>query len=117
MPGKNGGHSLDKARMLFESRRDPCAICGGEILYRAGRVRNPKTGRVTRHPYALDVDHIVPTADGGTDDIANLQATHHICNLRAGAKRGSKTSKNAKQATNHEMTAHRRETRTSRDWL
>ncbi|MCA1971248.1 MAG: HNH endonuclease [Caenispirillum sp.] len=36
-----------------------CAVCGG--------------------PGATHVDHIVPRADGGTDDFSNLQLLHHGC--------------------------------------
>lgn len=29
-----------------------------------------------------DVDHIVPKADGGTDELSNLRWTHHECHSR-----------------------------------
>jgi hypothetical protein len=28
----------------------------------------------------MDLDHIIPSADGGTDDEANLRPTHRTCN-------------------------------------
>ena len=37
-------------------------------------------------PGADTADHVIPVADGGTDDDANLAAAHHIpCNVRRGA--------------------------------
>lgn len=38
------------------------------------------------HPRRLDIDHIVPRNHGGSDDISNLQPTHHQCNLRKGGR-------------------------------
>lgn len=35
-------------------------------------------------PKKLDVDHIIPTSRGGTDEESNLQVVHHLCNIRKG---------------------------------
>lgn len=35
---------------------------------------------------ASEVDHIKPKADGGTDDISNLQAINHDCHRRKSAE-------------------------------
>ena len=32
-----------------------------------------------------EIDHIAPRSLGGTDELSNLQAVHHICNVRKGA--------------------------------
>lgn len=37
-------------------------------------------------PRCLSVDHVVPLSEGGTSDLANLQAAHLVCNLRKGAQ-------------------------------
>lgn len=38
-------------------------------------------------PGADTADHIIPVADGGTDDETNLAAAHHTpCNVRRGAR-------------------------------
>ena len=72
---KRAGTPRDKAPLsrAFIGERDGwrCGICGGKV--------NPKL----RHPDALapSVDHIVPLARGGTNEIANLQMSHLRCNL------------------------------------
>ncbi len=38
-------------------------------------------------PGADTADHLIPVADGGTDDMGNLAAAHHTpCNVRRGAR-------------------------------
>ena len=37
-------------------------------------------------PTAVHLDHIKPRAEGGTDDIENMQALCSFCNTRAGAR-------------------------------
>jgi len=39
------------------------------------------------HPLAFVVDHVVPLALGGSDEILNLRPAHSRCNLRKGARR------------------------------
>lgn len=60
----------DRDRAAIRRTKPPCAICGNEIDY-------------TLHyldPMAYVVDHIVPLAKGGLDEIANKQAAHRSCN-------------------------------------
>lgn len=45
-----------------------CGICGQPI-----------------NPVELHIDHIIPRIHGGTNQPANLQATHRACNLTKGA--------------------------------
>lgn len=47
-----------------------CGICGGEVLASEG----------------LDIDHVIPLARGGTDDLENLQVAHASCNRSKGAR-------------------------------
>jgi len=47
-----------------------CALCGEPLGTR------------------VHVDHIVPIAFGGTDDLTNLRATHARCNMRRGVRPG-----------------------------
>lgn len=37
------------------------------------------------HPFGPVVDHRIPVAAGGTDDLANLQLAHRSCNREKGA--------------------------------
>jgi hypothetical protein len=37
-------------------------------------------------PQEMDVDHIVPLADGGPDEFWNLRVAHRLCNRGAGAR-------------------------------
>ncbi len=48
-----------------------CGLCGGRV------------SRARKHPDPLcaSIDHIVPVAAGGTNDLANLQLAHLRCNL------------------------------------
>lgn len=60
----------DRHRAQIRRTQAPCGICGGEIDY-------------TLHwtnPLSFVVDHIVPLALGGPDDITNKQAAHRHCN-------------------------------------
>lgn len=37
-------------------------------------------------PYAFTIDHVLPRARGGSDDLDNLRPAHRRCNLERGAK-------------------------------
>jgi 5-methylcytosine-specific restriction protein A len=64
----------DRNRPIVLSSADRCAECGLPAT-----VTDP-----------LTVDHRVPLADGGTNDLSNLRALHRSCNSRLGAQRGSR---------------------------
>lgn len=55
---------------VIERDEGICGICGCYV--RAGE--------------ALDIDHILPLARGGTDDFDNLQVSHASCNRSKGAR-------------------------------
>jgi 5-methylcytosine-specific restriction endonuclease McrA len=59
-------------------RRDGgnCQICGKRFL---AEVVSHLHGR------SMQVDHIVPVAKGGSDDLDNLRLTHRSCNISRGA--------------------------------
>lgn len=40
--------------------------------------------RVSPHPLSATFDHLIPIADGGTDEPANLRLAHRRCNTRRG---------------------------------
>lgn len=73
------GNAYEGVRQAVAERdRWTCQICHKPI--------NPVLKRP--HPRALHIDHIVPRADFGADDPANLRATHAECNLRRGRAAG-----------------------------
>ena len=47
---------------------------------------DPKTGQRCERRYHLQIDHIIPLANGGTNDFANLQLLCRPHNLRKGAR-------------------------------
>ena len=69
----------DRHRKAIARTKPPCALCGGEIDY----------GLKYLDPMSYVVDHVLPVAKGGTDELANKQAAHR----RPGAATGrSQTS-------------------------
>jgi 5-methylcytosine-specific restriction endonuclease McrA len=60
----------DRDRKAIARTKPPCGICGGEIDYSL-----PHTD-----PMAYVVDHIVPLAKGGLDELTNKQPAHRVCN-------------------------------------
>jgi 5-methylcytosine-specific restriction endonuclease McrA len=38
---------------------------------------------------ADEVDHVVPVAKGGSDDLTNLRSVHHVCHLRKSSAEGN----------------------------
>jgi hypothetical protein len=70
--GLGAAHQADKKRLLAQMREgQPCPRCG-QPMYRS---------------QALDRDHVVDRARGGTDGMAVL--SHASCNRRAGARAGN----------------------------
>ena len=56
----------DRDRAVIRRTKPPCGICEGEIDY---SLKAPD-------PESFEVDHIIPLARGGTDELANKQAAH-----------------------------------------
>ena len=65
-PVNLNGPGWNAARRAIWARDKVCRVCGGPP--------NPKR--------RLDVHHIVPRRDGGTNDESNLLGIHHGCHLR-----------------------------------
>ncbi|HKV68352.1 MAG TPA: HNH endonuclease signature motif containing protein [Gaiellales bacterium] len=53
---------------------DLCPLCGLPLDLSLG----------ARHPNGVTFDHIIRVADGGGDDLDNLQLAHRPCNTRRG---------------------------------
>jgi len=64
----------DRHRKLVARGRPPCHLCGEEIDYAASHLE----------PLSFTIDHIIPIAKGGADDIDNLAAAHRKCNRDKG---------------------------------
>lgn len=60
----------DRDRRYIARSKPPCGICGEDIDYSLPHL----------DPMSFVVDHIVPIAKGGPDDLDNKQATHRGCN-------------------------------------
>lgn len=58
------------ARLQVIAAATICGICGRDLL----RKFDP-----------IEVDHLVPIAHGGTDELTNLRAVHRSCNRQRGA--------------------------------
>ena len=78
-------------RLVYERDGFTCQICGVETLdpRLAGRERvmGGRTVRVLTQSEVdriREVDHVVPLARGGTDELENLQVACHRCNRLKG---------------------------------
>lgn len=72
-----GARRWRKMIALHERDGGFCRLCGGEIvLSRLGK----------QNPDKPTLDHILPKAKGGTNDLENLQLAHAKCNTAKGHK-------------------------------
>lgn len=75
MPGSPTQRSTttrDRHRAYLRRGKPPCSLCGEDIDY---TLRSPD-------PMSFEVDHIIPLAKGGTDELDNKQPSHRDCNRR-----------------------------------
>lgn len=72
-----GGRSTtrrDRHRKLVARGRPPCHLCGEDIDYQAHHLE----------PLSFQIDHVIPLAKGGLDELDNLAAAHRKCNRDKG---------------------------------
>lgn len=69
-----GQQKKDRARI--KASRPNCHICGQAILFDADWL----------HPLSFVVDHVVPLAKGGADNLSNKAAAHRECNSKKRAR-------------------------------
>lgn len=74
-PARNTA-TRDRHRRYIRRTKPPCALCKQPIDYTLHY----------RDPMAYVVDHIIPIARGGDDNVDNIQAAHRLCNETKGAK-------------------------------
>lgn len=65
---------IAKRARIAEKTGFICALCRKPVDL---TIKSP-------HPDSPSIDHIVPTANGGTDDESNLQIAHLKCNKMKG---------------------------------
>lgn len=88
MPSTNPRYGSFKRRQDVRdwllATQDTCALCGKPIDKSLGMYTGPD-GKRHWHPYAPEVDEIVPVSKGGSPyDRDNVQLVHRICNQRKG---------------------------------
>lgn len=66
----------DRDRAAIKRTKPPCGICEGDIDYTLPYL----------DPMSYVVDHIIPLAKGGLDELTNKQAAHRSCNQTKAAK-------------------------------
>lgn len=65
---------FDKNKKIILATQNICGICGQPV---DKSLKYP-------HPLSPTVDHIIPCARGGSDDLDNLQLAHRKCNRDKG---------------------------------
>ncbi|MBF6584421.1 HNH endonuclease [Nocardia farcinica] len=75
-PHQRNTTTRDRHRAVLRRNKPPCGICGQDIDYTLPHL----------HPHSYVVDHIIPLARGGTDDLDNKQPAHRHCNETKAAR-------------------------------
>lgn len=78
------GNKRDKytEQQVLETYGSDCHICSEPIDMKASRkigVKDWKRG--------LNIDHVIPLAQGGSDTLDNVRPAHALCNLKKGGKK------------------------------
>jgi hypothetical protein len=80
-------------RAIIRAQRRPCARCRRPIDYDAPYWLITSTGRRKVNPLSFHCGHIVARINGGTHELANLQAEHAACSIRSGAREANRRRK------------------------
>lgn len=67
---KRSSHTQAKLRERVARSNPVCHICGSPIDFHLPHL----------DPMAFVIDHVIPLAKGGSDDISNVKAAHRTCN-------------------------------------
>jgi 5-methylcytosine-specific restriction endonuclease McrA len=76
-------HEPYSVKQVLESYGSDCHLCGLKIDLKA-----PRTASIKGYEFGLQVDHVIPLAKGGSDNLENVRPSHAICNMRKGARHG-----------------------------
>lgn len=76
-------------RQLHNRKAHALKTGRGEILKVLGQPKCAICGERFRNDDEKHIDHIIPIAQGGTNDLANLAMTHARCNMTKGAFAGN----------------------------
>ena len=63
-------------RSAIAKSKPACHICGQAILWDADHM----------DPLAFVIDHVIPLAKGGLDELSNIKAAHRECNSKKRAR-------------------------------
>jgi len=81
-PRSSNGNARRKLRSWLKAQGRPCWICQA-----FGRDATIDYSLPAGHPYAFEVDELVPVSRGGSPiDRTNVDATHRCCNQWRGNK-------------------------------
>lgn len=84
-PRRANGARRTALRRRVAAQGLPCHLCGEPIDYSLTTWRDPRDGRVKRHPMSFELDELVPVSKGGDPlDPSNVAPAHRICNQRRG---------------------------------
>lgn len=64
----------NRHRKLVARGHPPCHLCGLPIDYAASHLE----------PLSFQIDHVIPLAKGGLDELDNLAPSHRSCNRAKG---------------------------------
>jgi len=67
-----------KVALLRRRDGDLCHLCGAPMAF--------PVGTDPRNDWSATLDHLVPVAHGGTDELQNLKLAHYSCNVRRGTE-------------------------------
>lgn len=70
--------SVVRRQRIYERDGWRCHLCGKKV----------RRNRVVPHPLAPVLDHVIPLANGGTHEPANVRTAHFLCNSQKGDRGG-----------------------------
>lgn len=111
-PRVGNGNARRKLRIWLKSQGRPCWICEA-----FGRPAEIDYSLPANHPWAFEVDELVPVSKGGSPiDRDNVDAAHRRCNQWRGNKSVATVMRIASQGKHNASNAFSVTGTTSREW-